>query len=140
MDTTKNSVEELHEQEKTSVQKQVEELFYGDCPQCGQSWKGQFFTYIYDQLLRREKLTKRYERIYKSVPDQKKPNLEKYIRENFASVKLTEKEALTVLTKANRHLPIVRQSLLATITDKKDTYCCTHCGYTFQVEFDEQKK
>lgn len=135
MDTTKNSVEELHEQEKTSVQKQVEELFYGDCPNCGASLKGKSFKFIYEQNAKLENLKKKYS---KTKPP--RPDLKFYLKHNIDKVKLNEKELALVKAQVERHLPLTNQSLLATVTDKENTYCCTHCGYTFQVEFDEQKK
>lgn len=115
-----------------SVEKAINDLFYGDCPRCGASFKGQSFAYIYETELRKQKCIKKYKVIRGPRPD-----LRYYIKTHIDTVELTKEEKELVKHKADNHLPCTNQSLLASVVDKKDTFYCMHCGYTFTLQYEQ---
>lgn len=115
-----------------SVEKAINDLFYGDCPRCGASLKGQSFAYIYETEAKKQKLIKKF-----GLLREKKTTVDKYIKANIDTVSLNEAEQQAVKQKTESHLPLTNQSMLATIVDKKDTFYCMHCGYTFTLQYEQ---
>ena len=114
-----------------SVKKEIERVFYGDCPRCGASLKGQSFAYIYETELRKQKCINKYKVIRGPRPD-----LKNYIKTHIDTVELTEDEEKAIKAKAAEH-QYPNQSRLAIVTDKQDTYCCTICGYMFTLQYEQ---
>ena len=115
-----------------SVEKEIERVFYGDCPRCGASLKGQSFAYIYETEAKKQKLIKKF-----CLLREKKTTLAKYIQANIDTVELNDAEKNLVQLKTENHLPLTNQSLLASVVDKKDTFYCMHCGYTFTLQYEK---
>ena len=111
----------------------MNEIFYGDCPNCGASLKGKSFEYIYTQEMKKQKLIRKYKTIRTARPD-----IKYYIKTNIDECQLNEKEIETVHKQVESHLPLTHQSMLATIVDKKDTFQCLHCGGILHIEFDNK--
>ena len=120
--------------DEQNIVAKMNEIFYGDCPNCGASLKGQSFEFIYTQAMKKQKLIQKYKTIRTARPD-----IKHYIRQHIDECKLNEKELETVRKQVESHLPLTNQSMLATIVDKNDTYQCLHCGGLLHIEFQGSK-
>lgn len=115
-----------------SLDRAINNLFYGDCPKCGCSLKGMSFQFIYEQKMKQDKLKEQYK--YVKMP---RPHLKYFIEHNIDKCVLNDKEREIVAQQVKRHYPRTHQSRLASVVDRENTFYCTECGYTFTIQFEE---